>query len=529
MVDGARRSAGCRVADTEGERDRSSGRKRRIAAHQCPQLAGLIGTDRDDDHAPGGDDIADDLEIEIGQAVDGQHEASGLERLVEDPHCESIADLAVGKAYIHGIAVVDDAEPLVRTGRQRVKHDRANDRDHRGVEDRARAHRFVDRALPLLPQLDIDVGVVGDESGWAADFGHHAVASVDAQPALDAAEVGAVADIDAGRADVDALVAVDAVAGRLAMRAQRGILLDRAARLAAIMAVGHVEGVLVGERRLNARPWAHVKADLLAHVAGERIGREGENADPGICDERRLEGRELLHQGRSIREIEHPGPTGPPRDHQPEDMLQAGARGPLDGPWAAVAQEVLATIALGPTFDRLEQVGPDGLRTEIAAPDPPGDCVHQEQRHRRQDEQSGKVIDLLRPDLDEEEIEAPVGEIDEYRLVGGARAAIPTDEREPVVDAERDPKHDPFDSAIGPLDALGVDLAARHIERPFIVGGLGGRWRRAGCRALRLLDKPQEGRLRHLHCGQGDCAVAAHIVHPTSRHRRTSARKPRAP
>ena len=68
-----------------------------------------------------------------------------------------------------------------------------------------------------MPALDVDVGVVGDQPRRPADLGHHGVAGVDAQPALDAAEIGAVADVDAGRADMHALQAVDAVAGRQAL------------------------------------------------------------------------------------------------------------------------------------------------------------------------------------------------------------------------------------------------------------------------------------------------------------------------
>ena len=122
---------------------------------------------------------------------------------------------------------------------------------------------------PALAALDVEVGVVGDQSRRTADLRHHGVAGVDAQPALDAAEVRAVADVDAGRADVDALVAVDAVARGLALRPQHGVALHRAARLAAVVAVGDVERVFVGQRGLDARPRTHVEADLFAHQAGE--------------------------------------------------------------------------------------------------------------------------------------------------------------------------------------------------------------------------------------------------------------------
>ena len=222
--------------------------------------------------------------------------------------------------------------------------------------------------------LDVDVGVVGDQPGGAAELFHDVVAGVDAQPALDAAEIGAAADIDAGRADMHALQAIDAVAGRLAVRAQLLGLLDRAARLAAVVAIGDVERVFVGQRRLDARPRAHIEADLLAHMAGERIGGEGEDADPGIGDERRLPGGELLHQRRRVGEIENPGAAGPPRHHQPEEMLDALARPGFGGPFAGVALHVLAAVAFDEALDGEEQIGPHRLRAEIAAPDAAGDA-----------------------------------------------------------------------------------------------------------------------------------------------------------
>ena len=72
----------------------------------------------------------------------------------------------------------------------------------------------------LLPALDVDVGVIGDQPRRPTDLRHHGVAGVDAQAALDAAEIGAVADVDPGRTDVHALQTVDAVAGRQALLAQ---------------------------------------------------------------------------------------------------------------------------------------------------------------------------------------------------------------------------------------------------------------------------------------------------------------------
>ena len=55
-------------------------------------------------------------------------------------------------------------------------------------------------------------GDVVDQAARLADLVHHVVAGIDAQRAGDAGQLLAVADVDAHRADVDAGVAVDAVA-----------------------------------------------------------------------------------------------------------------------------------------------------------------------------------------------------------------------------------------------------------------------------------------------------------------------------
>ena len=304
-----------------------------------------------------------------------------------------------------------------------------------------------------------------------------------------------VADIDSGRTDAHALLAVDAVAGRLALRAQFIRQARRTARLAAVIAISDVERVFVGQRRLDARPRAHIETDLLAHVAGERVGGESQNADPEIGDERRLAGGEMLHQRRRIGEIEHPGAAGPPRHHQPEKVLRGLAGVGLGGPFAAVALHVLAAVAFGEPLDGEEQIGPHRLRAEIAAPDPAGDRVHQEQHDRGHDQQAGDVIDLLRPDLDEEEIEPPVGEIDQHRLRGRVRTAIPAHERQQIIDAQGDQQHRPFDAAEGAVHALRINLAPWRIERGIVTGRLGAYFgrryqsRQIGRRGRRLIER----------------------------------------
>ena len=281
------------------------------------------------------------------------------------------------------------------------------------------------------------------------DFGHHRIAGVDAEAALDAAELRALADVDSSGTDGDALVAVDAVAGGLPMRMRLGGVLHRHARLAAIEAIGDVERVVVGQRRLNARPRAHVEADLLAHMAGERIGGEGEDACPEIGDERRPEGGELPQQRRGVDEIEHRRAAGQQRDHEPRAVLGDALDDLVGSQGRRIELDPVAPVALDRPLHPEEQVGPYRLWAGVAAPRAADQRIGQEQGQRRKDQEAGEVIDLLRPQLDEERVEAGMRNIDEHRLARRIRSTIPAYEREQVVDAEGDPQHNPLYAPVG--------------------------------------------------------------------------------
>ena len=71
---------------------------------------------------------------------------------------------------------------------------------------------------------------------------------------------------------VHAGAAIDAVAGAGAPAPR----LPRAARFAAPALIGDGEALVVQHRRLEARPGAHVGADLLARPAGQHVGGQGE-------------------------------------------------------------------------------------------------------------------------------------------------------------------------------------------------------------------------------------------------------------
>src|SRR5690606_5561218 len=97
---------------------------------------------------------------------------------------------------------------------------------------------------PALLSGESAGGIIADEAGGALEFTHDVIAGVDAGGAADALHLQAVADIDAGGADLHAAGAGHAVAG-----VGIGCL---AAGFAAFRVVADDYGFLVGEGGLDA-------------------------------------------------------------------------------------------------------------------------------------------------------------------------------------------------------------------------------------------------------------------------------------
>ena len=279
-----------------------------------------------------------------------------------------------------------------------------------------------------------------------------------------------------------ALPAIDAVSPTL----PRLPCLMRAARLAAPCPIGNQERVAIDHAALDARPWAHIDADLLAGDATQHIGGGGEDADEDISDHRRVERDELARERGRVGEIEHPGAAGRHRDQQPGHMRGALSPQRLERPRRLVETHALIAVALEEALDRNHQVGPHRLRTGITAPHAPGDRGDQEQAKRRKHQQAGDVVEFLRPNLEEEEKEPPRGKVDQHGLVWQIRTPVPANPRHGVVDRQRDRHDDPLDGAERAVRALGIDLDARRIERAFVAADRG---RFAALNAWSRLDK----------------------------------------
>ena len=244
------------------------------------------------------------------------------------------------------------------------------------------------------------------------------------------------------------------------------VLLERRARLAAPLLVGDDVAVLVEERRLEARPGAHVGAHLLARPAGEQVGRRGEQAEEEVLGEGGVAGQDRPGHGRRVVEVHDPGAAGERGDEQPGRVLRHLLEDLLARDSGALVQtDPRAAVALDPALDPHEQIGPHGLRAGEAAPHAARDAGREEQTERAEQQQSGQVVDFLRPDLDPQEVRAAGRHVDQERLIRHARAAVPADPGAEVVDAEQQDQHRPLDRAEAAADLLGIDLDPIGIER----------------------------------------------------------------
>src|SRR5207247_5546694 len=73
-------------------------------------------------------------------------------------------------------------------------------------------------------------------------------------------------------------------------------------------------------------------------------------------------------------------------------------------------------------------------------------------------------VDFLRPDHDVENPAAPAVEIEQDRLMGRTRSAIPAQPGHRIVDAEQHDQRRPFDAAPPAADGTRIDLYPGRIE-----------------------------------------------------------------
>ena len=146
-------------------------------------------------------------------------------------------------------------------------------------------------------------------------------------------------------------------------------------------------------------------------------------------------------------------------------MLEDALADLLEGPGPGIEFHAGIAVALYPALDDQKEINPHGLGAGIAAPRATDRGRDEKQTETGHNEEPGHEKELLRPDLDEEEIEAPVGEVHEHRLVRSIGTAIPADPWRQVVDAERDEHHQPLEATETSFRPLRKDLLSRLVKR----------------------------------------------------------------
>ena len=168
--------------------------------------------------------------------------------------------------------------------------------------------------LPGALQRFIAERDVIDQTARLADLGHDIIARIDTQRTGDAFHLLAIADVDTHRANIDAGVAVNAIAQFFCP----GLFAVLAARFTTPFPIGHGQRVIVHHRSLYTGPGAHVDANLLAHETAKDKGRRGEDENRGIGHRGRIHRDQITRQRRGISEIEYPSPASGQTDQKPD-------------------------------------------------------------------------------------------------------------------------------------------------------------------------------------------------------------------
>ena len=189
-----------------------------------------------------------------------------------------------------------------------------------------------------------------------------------------------------------------------------------------------------------ARGLALTLAVALGGCGGSGGGTDSASPGAGTLD---AAGGEAERQHRRTqradrREVADEGETGPQTDRDPDRVLAAAAQQLVRAPRRPVEPDARRAVTLQVVLDPHEDLGVDGLRAGVAAPEPAGDRGEQEQAVGREDEQPRQVDEVLRVQHQVEDVEAPARQVEEHR-----RAVVPGQPRQAVEDELRRPDERP--------------------------------------------------------------------------------------
>ena len=168
-------------------------------------------------------------------------------------------------------------------------------------------------------------------------------------------------------------------------------------------------------------------ANLFAQPARVTVGGEAVKQDPEQRPAAGGEGRHVDQQRADRREVADEGEPGPQSDRDPRGVLGALQRQLARRHRILVELHAFRAIALDLALDPHENLGVDGLRARIAAPEAPADRGEEKERERRDDQNRRQVDDVLRPQHHAEDIELARSEVEQQRL-----ATVPLQPRQSV-------------------------------------------------------------------------------------------------
>ena len=246
------------------------------------------------------------------------------------------------------------------------------------------------------PLLDRILCRIADESARVVHLVHDLVTRIDTGRAADALVLQAIADIDAGRANLDANTTIDAVP--LGKGLWIHALLACTTRLSTSLIVGDRQRIRIEHHALEARIGTHVLANLLPHDPREEICKTAVEEDPEDLPGAEAQGRNRSEQFLERTEIGHKGEAGPEGNRNPRGVF---CRLDTELAWRhrrLVQFHALVAITLDLLLDPHENLGIHRLRTRIAAPKPPSDGCEEEQGIGRDDQQDCEKENVLRPE-----------------------------------------------------------------------------------------------------------------------------------
>ena len=132
-------------------------------------------------------------------------------------------------------------------------------------------------------------------------------------------------------------------------------------------------------------------------------------------------------------EVADKGEPGPQRQRHPKSVFcrlepELARRHRL-----LIEPHARPAVAFDLALDPHENLGIHGLRTGIAAPQPPGHGGEQKQRQRRYHQEPGEIDEILRPEDHAEDVELARHQVEQHRL-----APVPNEPGTAVVNQLRE-------------------------------------------------------------------------------------------